>query len=219
MRLIILGPPGSGKGTQAKILAEKLGLTHVSTGDILREAVKLGTPVGQQAKTFMDKGKYVPDTMVNDIIAEKLARPDRPKCFIMDGYPRTEAQALAFDEILRENGLQLTRAIHLNVPDGEIVRRLGGRRTCPVCHALYHVYNKPPKKEETCDNCGAKLEQRNDDQEGPIRERLRVYHGTVPSVIDHYRQQGLLHEVKGEGTINDIHAAIRRGLGKGDAAC
>lgn len=219
MRLIILGPPGSGKGTQAKILAEQLGLVHVSTGDILREAVRLGTPVGLQAKTFMDAGKYVPDMMVNDIIAERLARGDRPNCFIMDGYPRTEIQAIAFDRILQENGLQLTAAVHLNVPDSEIVRRLGGRRTCPNCHALFHVFNKPPKRADVCDNCGAMLEQRKDDLETTIRERLKVFHGTVPAVIAHYRKQGLLHEVNGQGTIHEINTAIRRGLGKGDAAC
>lgn len=219
MRLIILGPPGSGKGTQAKLLREQLGLVHVATGDILREAVKLGTPIGQQARAYMEQGKYVPDSLVNDIIAEKFARADRPTCFILDGYPRTEAQAIALDEVLKRNGVQLTAAIHLRVPDSEIVRRLNGRRTCPKCGALYHVVNKPPKVAETCDACGTRLEHRDDDLEGTIRERLHVFHGTMPTVISHYRKQELLHEVDGQGSIIEINAAIRRGLGKGNAAC
>jgi adenylate kinase len=219
MRLIILGPPGSGKGTQAKMLCQCLGATHLATGDVLREAVRHGTPIGRQAKAFMEQGKYVPDELVNEIVAEKLSQPDRLDKFILDGYPRTEAQARALDVVLVANDLRLNAAVYLRVPDGEIVRRVSGRRTCPNCGALYHVINKPPKAAEVCDGCGTRLEHRDDDQEGTIRNRLVVFHQTMPQVIGYYRQQKLLHEVDGHGNITDVNAAILTGLGVERKAC
>jgi adenylate kinase len=219
MRLIILGPPGSGKGTQAKLLCDRLRMAHIATGDILREAVRLRTPMGQQAKPFMDQGKYVPDTLVNDIIAERLGRPDHPDSFVMDGYPRTLAQAKAFARVLQDVQLDLHAVVLLDVSDAEIVDRVAGRRVCPKDGSLYHVVNKPPKVPERCDLCGGALEHRDDDQEGTIRERLRVFHATMPSIIEYYRQQGLLREVNGSGAIEDIHRAIRCALGVEAAGC
>jgi adenylate kinase len=214
MRLIILGPPGSGKGTQAKILCEKLGLAHISTGDILREAGRIGTPLGLQARPFMDQGKYVPDQLVNDIVAERFARPDRPAKFLLDGYPRTLAQAVSFDQVLKHQGLSLDAVVLLRVPDDEIVRRLSGRRVCPKDGSTYHLLSNPPKKSlEHCDQCGALLEQRVDDAENTVRERLRAFHATLAPVIDYYRPAGILREVTGVGRIADIAEAVLAGVG------
>jgi adenylate kinase len=219
MRLIILGPPGSGKGTQAKLLCERLTMAHIATGDILREAVRVGTPRGLLAKPYMDQGKYVPDALVNDIIAERLGRPDRPESFVMDGYPRTLAQAQAFAGVLDQVGLQLDAVVLLRVSDGEIVNRVAGRRVCPKDGSLYHVINHPPKVPEHCDLCGSMLEHRDDDQEGTIRERLRVFHATMPSIIEFYRQQNLLREVSGTGAIQDVNQSIRCALGTEVGGC
>ena len=145
MRLIILGPPGSGKGTQAKRLCQKLGMVHFATGDILREAARLGTPLGVQAQAFMDQGRYVPDQLVNDVVAERLGQPDRPEDFVIDGYPRTLVQALAFDRVLKQQGLTLDAVLFIKVSDDEIVRRLSGRRVCPKDGMNYHLINHPPK--------------------------------------------------------------------------
>jgi adenylate kinase len=216
MRLILLGPPGSGKGTQAKLLSDKLRLAHFATGDILREAVQLGTPLGRQARPYMTAGKYVPDALVNDIIAERLQRPDRPDEFVMDGYPRTLAQAGAFERVLQQEGLALNAVVLLRVPDEEIVRRVTGRRTCPRDGSPYHIVYDPPKKRpDHCDLCGTPLVLRDDDSEGTVRERLRVFRETIPPVIDYYRQRSILREVNGEGTIEDISALILCALGVG----
>ncbi len=212
MRLILLGPPGSGKGTQAKLLCERLGLAHISTGDILREAVRLGTNLGRQARPFMDQGRYVPDDLVNDIVAERFRRPDRPERFLMDGYPRTLAQAQSFDRVLHEQHLALDAAVLLGVADDEIVRRGAGRRVCPVDGKVYNLVSYPPKTQGICDLCGAPLVLRPDDREETIRRRLQVFRQTLPEVIEHYRRQGILKEVCGEGTIAQIAAEIARVL-------
>jgi len=189
-------------------------MAHIATGDILREAVRLGTPLGQQARPFMESGRYVPDQLVNDIVAERFRRGDRPASFLMDGYPRTLAQAQSFDAVLAEQGLPLDRVLVLTTPDAEILRRLGGRRTCPQCQATYHVIFNPPRGAAgQCDRCGAALVQRDDDREEAIRERLRVFHGTLPAVIAHYRKQGVVREVRGEGSIDAIFQAILAALG------
>ncbi len=208
MRLILLGPPGSGKGTQAKLLCERFGLAHISTGDILREAVRLRTPLGQQARPFMDQGRYVPDALVNDIVAERFRRADRPERFLMDGYPRTLAQAESFDGVLREQSLHLDHAVLLKVTDDEIVRRGTGRRVCPVDGKVYNLFSNPPQKAGVCDLCGTSLELRSDDREETIRRRLRVFLETMPEVTEHYRQQSILKEVSGEGTIAEVAARI-----------
>jgi adenylate kinase len=213
MRIILLGPPGSGKGTQAKLLCEKLGLTHISTGDILREAVRLGTPHGLEARPFMDEGKYVPDQLVNGIIAERFARPDRPERFLLDGYPRTLGQAESLDHVLRQHALPVDAVIFLRVPEEEIVRRLSGRRICPKDGSTYHVIFDPPKKSaESCDRCGALLEQRVDDAENTVRSRLRTFEATLQPVIDYYRPTGILREVQGAGPIAAVGQAVLASL-------
>jgi adenylate kinase len=185
MRLVLLGPPGSGKGTQAKLLGKELGLEHISTGDLLRAAICQGTPVGQRARPFVESGQLVPDEMVNDLIAERFGRADRPGRFVLDGYPRTAAQAAVLDRVLQQHGVGLTGVVLLAVPDEEIVTRLAGRQH---------------------------LEQRQDDQPETVRARLQVYHKTMAELISHYRRQGLLREVSGVGPIEQIYANVLKAL-------
>jgi adenylate kinase len=208
MRLILVGPPGSGKGTQAKLLSERLKLIHIATGDILREAIALQTPAGQRAKPFVVSGKLVPDDLVNELVADRFRRDDRPEAFVMDGYPRTLAQAGSFDQALRQQFLGLDAVVVLHVDDDEIVRRLSGRWSCPHCKATYHTISKPPRKPGICDVCGHALVQREDDKEGTIRERLKVYHQNTTELIPHYQAQGLLREVAGQGDIETIYGNI-----------
>ncbi len=208
MRLILIGPPGSGKGTQAKLLSQRFALGHFSTGDILREAIHLNTTAGRQAQPFIAKGQLVPDDLVNEMIVERFHSQNRPEKFVMDGYPRTLAQAASFDQLLRQMFLDLTAAVVLVVPDDEIVRRLSGRRYCPKCQATFHTVFKPPRRAEDCDDCGAGLEQRQDDQENTVRRRLSIYHQNNKSVRDHYRSQGLLRELDGTEPIEKVFAKI-----------
>lgn len=207
MRLILVGPPGSGKGTQAKLLSERLRLAHISTGDILREAKRLGTPTGKKAAAYMDAGQLVPDDVVNDVIADKL-RAERLERFIMDGYPRTPAQAAAFDRLLAQLGLDVQAVVLLQVPDEVIVERLKWRWSCPQCGAVYHARTRPPKVEGRCDVDGTTLVQRADDREETIRQRLKVYHQQTAELVPYYRGRGILREVQGEGDIETIYAAI-----------
>lgn len=212
MRLVLLGPPGSGKGTQAHLLQQRCGLSHISTGDILRDAVRHNTPLGQVARPYMEQGRYVPDDVVNGIIAERFRSPDRPARFVLDGYPRTRPQAEALDAVLAEVGLPLDRVISLQVPDEEIVQRISGRRSCPQCAAIYHIPRHPPQRDELCDQCGTPLVQRADDREEAVRERLRIYHATLPAVLDFYRQQGKLLEVEGLGEPHVVFARMQQAL-------
>lgn len=207
MRLILLGPPGSGKGTQAELLCQRLHLTHISTGDILREAVKRETPIGKQAKSYMNAGQLVPDSVVNGVIAERFSRSDRPRKFVLDGYPRTLAQAQALAPVLEQNDLGLTAVLSLQVPDAAIVRRLAGRRTCPNpnCKATFNGLYKPSRDPNLCDRCGTLLVVRDDDKEETVRNRLQVYHENTAGLIDYYRAQGVLHELPGEGDIEQIY--------------
>jgi adenylate kinase len=214
MRVILIGPPGSGKGTQAQLLAERNGLCHFGTGDILRQAVRLGTPAGRQAAPYVRRGDLVPDDLVNRMVAERFLHNGKcPKKFVMDGYPRTQSQAVAFDELLAQLFLKLDAAVHLVLDDDEIVRRVSGRRTCPVCNTTYHVQSKPPRTPGVCDLDGAALIQRDDDREEIVRERLGVYHRTHDDLIRYYRARGLLREVPGEGSIEDIYQKIVRAAG------
>ena len=210
MRLILIGPPGSGKGTQAKLLSDRLHLAHIATGDILREAICLRTSAGRKAKPFVRKGKLVPDDLVNQLVANRFRREDRPERFVMDGYPRTLAQAASFDQVLRQQFLNLTAVIVLRVNDEEIIRRLSGRWICPKadCQATYHVTANPPRVPGICDRCGSKLIQRDDDKEETIRHRLEVYRTNTLELIPHYQRQGLVREVTGEGEIDRIYNNI-----------
>ena len=213
MRLILLGPPGSGKGTQAQLLRDRQALVHISTGDILREAIRLGTLAGKKAEGFMTQGQLVPDDLVNEIIADRFRRDDRPTRFLMDGYPRTLPQAAAFDAMLRQQFLDLTGVIVLRVNDQDIVDRLSGRWICPKCQRPYHVKGNPPKQPGVCDDDGAKLVQRTDDNEGTVRKRLEVYHRQTAELIPHYARQGLLREIVGTGDIEAIYQKIAAALG------
>lgn len=212
MRLILVGPPGSGKGTQAQLLSKRLRLAHIGTGDILREAVRLDTPLGRLAKPYLNMGKLVPDDLINEVVAERLRRDDRLERFVMDGYPRTLAQAASFDQVLRQQFLDLTAVVVLVVEDEAIVRRLTGRWTCPRCKTPFHTTAKPPKTPGVCDECGTALVQREDDKDATVRERLRVYHRNTVDLIPHYRGQGLLREVSGAGDIEQVYADITQTL-------
>ncbi len=208
MRLILVGPPGSGKGTQAKLLSNRLGLTHISTGDILREATRHHTPLGKVALPYMQSGQLVPDDLVNEIVAEHFRNEDRPERFVMDGYPRTLAQAASFDQVLRQQFLDLTAVLLFLVDDQEIIARMTGRWSCPKCKATYHVVYNPPRTAGICDVCGTQLIQRIDDKEETVRERLKIYHASTADLVSYYRAQGLLHEVPGVGDIEQIHKAV-----------
>lgn len=202
---LFLGPPGAGKGTQAARIAGHLGIPHISTGDMLREHVAEGTDLGKKAKTIMDSGDLVPDDLVVAMLGERLRRDDALAGFILDGFPRTRAQALALDRILGADGLD--RVIYLHVPDEEIVRRITGRRVCPNGH-VYHVEDRPPKVPGICDIDGLPLVQRSDDTEEVVRNRLAVYLLNTAPLVDLYRERGVLAEVSGLGTVDEIEHRI-----------
>lgn len=214
MRMILLGPPGSGKGTQAKLFSQRLGLCHFSTGDILREAVRNETPSGHRAKGFMSAGQLVPDSIVNDIVASRFRSHDRPEKFIMDGYPRTLSQAMVFDDVLKSQGLNLSGVFNLMVDDSEIVERLGGRWACPNpnCNATYHLSSRPPRRLGVCDDCGTPLTQRDDDKEETIRNRLAIFHEQNNELLSHYRRHGLLVDIPGKGDVEAIYSTIMNSL-------
>ncbi len=209
MKLILLGPPGAGKGTQAEILNKKLDVPTISTGNILRAAVKNGTPVGLRAKEYMDAGKLVPDEVIIGVITERLAEPDCQKGFILDGVPRTIPQA----EALEKAGITFDAVVSLEISDEEIVERMGGRRVCTKCGAPYHIKNLPPKVEGVCDACGGKLEARADDKPEVVRDRLTVYHKETAPLKDFYAERGLLKSVENQPTVNGTTDAILRALG------
>ncbi len=214
MRLILLGPPGCGKGTQAQLLSKRHHLEHIGTGDLLRAAIAAHTPAGLRAQPFVESGRLVPDDLVNDIIAERFRRDDRPARFVLDGYPRTLAQAAAFEQVLRQAYLDLTAVIFFQVDDEEIVRRVSGRWSCPKpsCKATYHTEHNPPKVLGVCDVCGTKLVQRDDDRAETVRTRLVVYHKNILELLPHYRAMGLLREVPGTGEIEQVYRNIMRAL-------
>jgi adenylate kinase len=216
MRLIFIGPPGSGKGTQAKLLSQRQGLTHIATGDILREAKLKGTPEGRRAAPYLDAGRLVPNGLVNDVVNARFRGPDGPTAFIMDGYPRNVSQAKSFDRRLRERGLGLDAVIFLTVDDNDIIRRLSAsaRWSCPKCKATYNTLSKPPRQTGVCDECGTTLVQREDDKPETIRGRLDVYHASADKLLGHYRRQGLVIDVPGDGEIEAIHQKIVEALKK-----
>jgi len=195
MYLVLLGPPGAGKGTQAKRLAEKLELPHISTGDILRQNVKLDTDLGRQAKGIMDKGLLVPDDLVAKMLDQRFNNPDIKKGFILDGYPRTLSQAYSLDEILAAKGLAVDLVVYLDTSDQVIIKRLTGRLVCSKCGANFHATNMPPKVKGLCDGCGGSLYQRSDDNEITVRKRLEVYKQQVASLIEYYKKVKKLHSL------------------------
>ena len=210
MKLILLGAPGAGKGTQADILCEKLDIPTISTGNILRAAVKNGTPTGLKAKAFMDAGQLVPDEVIIGIISERLAEPDCAKGYILDGVPRTIAQA----EALEKAGIVFDSVVSLEVSDETIMERMSGRRVCPDCGASYHVVAVPPKSEGVCDKCGGKLIQRKDDAPETVKSRLEVYHKETEPLKAFYAERGLLKTVENQPTVEAISQAILRVLGR-----
>jgi len=212
MRAILLGPPGCGKGTQAKLFAERKGMVHISTGDLLRDAIEQQTELGRQVKDIMQAGGLVPDEIVNRLIEERFRGKARPGCFLMDGYPRTVVQAKVFDALLKDIGLPLTGVVLLEVDDDEILRRITGRLTCPNCKATYHIFTHAPKLIGKCDVCGHPLERRPDDNEAAVRHRLEAYHHVTAELVPHYRGLGLLREVKGSGNVETIYENILKAL-------
>jgi len=213
MKIIILGPPGSGKGTRAHIISELFELPVITTGDMLRGAVREKTEYGLEAKTYMDKGDLVPDDIVNGIVKERMSRPDVVKGFILDGYPRSVNQAEALDEILNGKGMKLTHVLSVVLSDEEIIERLSKRRNCPECNEIYHLVSKPPKKEGVCDKCGAKLILREDDKEDVINHRLQVYRETTQPLLERYGKQGLIVETDGEIPIESLRDHLEELLG------
>ena len=213
MKIIILGPPGSGKGTRAHIISELFELPVITTGDMLRGAVREKTEYGLEAKTYMDKGDLVPDDIVNGIVKERMSRPDVVKGFILDGYPRSVNQAEALDEILNGKGMKLTHVLSVVLSDEEIIERLSKRRNCPECNEIYHLVSKPPKKEGVCDKCGAKLILREDDKEDVINHRLQVYRETTQPLLERYGKQGLIVETDGEIPIEGLRDHLEELLG------
>ena len=206
--IILLGAPGSGKGTQAKKMTTSFAIPQISTGDMLREAVKNGTEMGRKAKVYMDQGGLVPDDVVIGIVRDRLREKDCDKGFILDGFPRTIPQAQALDRAIKELGKEITSVLSLEVDEEEIMERLSGRRTCAGCGAMYHVRFNPPKAEGRCDKCAGTLLQRDDDKEETIRTRLVNYKKSTEPLIDYYRKTGKVHAVKASGEIDAIFANI-----------
>lgn len=208
MRLVFLGAPGAGKGTQAKRLVEKYGIPQISTGDLLRAAVAAGTSLGKEAKAYMDRGELVPDKVVLGMVKERLSQNDCKRGFILDGFPRNVAQAEALDKMLSEMNMPLDLALNLDVPFDDLMKRLTGRRTCKSCGQMYNVYYSPSKVEGKCDKCGGELFQRDDDKEETIRKRLEVYRAQTEPLIDYYSKKGILKSVSGTGSIDEIFNSI-----------
>ena len=212
MRIVLLGAPGSGKGTQAKLLVEKYHVPQISTGDLLRSAVAANTPLGQRAKAAMEAGQLVSDDIVLGIIEERLAQPDAKMGFILDGFPRNIPQAEALDAMLRKLGMPIESALLIDVDFDILLQRLTGRRTCESCGQMYNIYSSPPRLEDRCDKCGGNLRHRADDNEETISNRLRVYEAQTAPLIEYFRRQGKLHTINGIGEIDEIYDTIIRTL-------
>jgi len=215
VRVIFLGPPGAGKGTQAQELAREWGVPHIATGDMLREAVAAKTALGLEAKRHMDSGGLVSDEVVIGLVGERLAQPDAKAGCVLDGFPRTVAQAEALDALFARAGIALDRVIYFDVPRAELLRRLTGRRVCRACGRTFHLVSAPPRVAGTCDDCGGELYQRADDSEATVATRLDVYQKQTAPLLDYYRGRRLLAEVAGEGPVAGVGEAIRRAMGQG----
>ena len=210
MRLILLGAPGAGNGTQADFITEKLGIPVVSTGNLLRSAIAHGTELGKKAASYMDNGSLVPDELVLDLVRERISQPDCQKGMIFDGFPRTLAQAEALDKVM-----EVDMVLFLKVEDEAIVQRMSGRRTCPECQTTYHVVSHPPRVEGICDKCGAALGIRKDDRPDVVRQRLAVYHKQTEPIVKYYQQKGLLRVIDSEETVEGTSALVAQALGVG----
>lgn len=213
MKIIMLGAPGAGKGTQAKMIAEKYGLPHISTGDIFRANIKNGTELGKEAKEYMDKGLLVPDELTVRLLLDRVAQDDCKNGYVLDGFPRTIPQAEVLDEKLSELGEKVDFAINVDVPDENIVNRMSGRRACLSCGATYHIVSIPPKKEGICDVCGSELVLRDDDKPETVQNRLKVYHDQTQPLINFYEKKGVLRSVDGTLPMEEVFTAITKILG------
>lgn len=214
MRLLIMGAPGAGKGTQAALIKEAYNIKHISTGDMFRKAISEKTPTGIEAKSYIDQGKLVPDSVTNKLVRERLSEKDCENGFLLDGYPRNLAQAEELDKILEDLGIKLDAVINVSVDDNFLIERITGRRTCTKCGASYHVSFNKPKVEGICDECGSTLIQRPDDSEETIKNRLSVYYEKTKPVLDYYEAQNIVKNVDGIGEINEIFEKIKKELGE-----
>jgi len=213
MRLVFLGPPGVGKGTQAAKLSKEYGVPHIATGDILRAAMARKTPVGLEAKSYIDSGKLVPDDVIINIIRERLGEPDTKKGYILDGFPRTIKQGEALSKMLDQNREKIDRVIYFYLNEDELVKRIAGRWSCPACQKVYHTINNPPKKEGICE-CGTALVQRKDDRPETVKERLAVYRNETSPLIQYYEGQGLLSKVEADGTVDEVSEKVENAFQK-----
>jgi len=213
MRVVLLGAPGAGKGTQAKKIIEKYPIPQISTGDLLRAAVAAGSTLGKEAKSYMDKGELVPDSVVLGMVKERLSQDDCKKGYILDGFPRNTKQAEALDVMLDSLSFPLTAALSVDVSFDDLMKRLTGRRTCKSCGQMYNIYFNRPSNENTCDKCGGELFQRDDDKEDTIRKRLEVYNSQTAPLLDYYGRKGILKSVSGTGNIDEIFGKVCAALG------
>ena len=214
MKIIMLGAPGAGKGTQAKKIAEHYGIPHISTGDIFRANIKNGTELGKKAKEYMDQGHLVPDELTCDLVTDRVSKEDCANGYILDGFPRTIPQAEALEDALKKMGTDVDYAINVDVPDSSIVSRMGGRRACVTCGATYHLVFMPPKKEGICDSCGSTLILRDDDKPETVQKRLDVYHAQTQPLIDFYEKKGILKTIDGTQEIDRVFGDIKEILGE-----
>ncbi|MCQ2380940.1 MAG: adenylate kinase [Acidaminococcaceae bacterium] len=214
MYILLMGPPGAGKGTQAEKLIEDYKLLHISTGDMFRAAVKAGTEMGKKAKTYMDAGGLVPDEVTIGVVREGLSKPECADGFMLDGFPRTLEQAVALDKIMADMGKKLDVVLNINVPDSELIDRVVGRRVCKECGATYHIKFNPSKVADKCDKCGGMLYQRNDDKEETAKNRLDAYHNQTEPLFDYYKKVGIYKEVNGLQHIDKVYGDVKKALGK-----
>jgi adenylate kinase len=215
VRLVLLGPPGAGKGTQARILGERIHAPQVASGDLLRDAVRDKTPLGIQAQSYMDRGSLVPDELVLKLIDARLDQPDAKPGFILDGFPRSVPQAEALAGMLEQRGEKLSKVVAIDVPDEDLVKRISGRRTCRNCNEMYHIVFDPPAKSGICNKCGGELYQREDDHEDTVRHRLEVYNNATRPLLDYYGKAGLLSQIDGVGRPEEILNRIIAEIGEG----
>ncbi len=213
MRVLMAGSPGAGKGTHGRRLGRDLGVPHIATGNLLREQVAAESVVGREAREYMDRGDYVPDIVMIEMIKHRLSEPDAEKGFVLDGFPRTQGQATELDKLLADLGHSLDAVLVLEVPVEEMVRRLSGRRTCPKCQRAYHMNDDPPNDDERCDDDGTALERRTDDEPETVRYRLKVYADRTAGVIEHYDVDGLIRRVNGEASVDEVSGRIDEALG------